>query len=179
VPYRAGVRWEALFDDLEAQLDAAARSDLRADVHERTRAERASVALADRVRASAGERLRLTLRGGAVLEGAVLDVASQWLLLGDGPTRRALVPMGAIAAAAGLSPHVAPPAGTVERRLTLGHALRALARDRAAVVVLCDGFEVAGRLERVGADHVDLTPATGRAEPLAVVLEAIRAVRSG
>jgi hypothetical protein len=172
------VRWEALFDDLEAQLEAALRSDLRAQVDERTRAERAAVAIGDRLRASAGGRLRVTLRGGTVVEGTVVDVASQWFLLGDGPLRRVLVPSGAVVAVAGLSTHAAPPAGTVERRLTLGHALRALARDRATVVVVGDGFEVAGRLERVGADHVDLTPTAGRGEPLTVAFDAMRAVRS-
>ena len=177
--YGSGVRWEALFDDMEAQLAAAARSDLRIQVDERTRAERAGVALADRLRASAGCHVRLALRGGATLEGALLDVASQWFLLGDGGSRRVLVPVDAVGFVAGLSAHVAPPPGTVERRLTLGHALRALARDRAAVVVLGNGFDVGGRLERVGEDHVDLTPATGRGEPLAVAFGAIRAVRSG
>jgi len=177
--YGAVVRWEALFADLEAQLDAARRADLQADLGERVRAERASVALVDRVRAATGAHLRVWVAGGGVCEGEVVEVATQWLLLADG-VRRVLVPAGAVAGVDGLPTVAAPPAGIVERRLSLGHALRALVRDRAAVVVVADGFELTGRLERVGADHVDVMPLHGRASVVrAVPFTALRAVRSG
>ena len=46
-------------------------------------------------------------------------------------------------------------------------ALRALARDRAAVRVVTGGGDTSGRLDRVGADHVDLTvvPPEGARRP--------------
>ena len=45
-PYGAGMRWEQLFADMEAQLAAGRLADVRADVAELARAERASVELA-------------------------------------------------------------------------------------------------------------------------------------
>jgi len=51
----------------------------------------------------------------------------------------------------------APDAGPVMSRLTLGHALRAVARDRAVVRVRTDGGDVVGRVDGVGRDHVDVT----------------------
>ncbi len=78
--------------------------------------------------------------------------------------------------------------GVVARRLTLGHALRALARDRVVVRLAVDGGEVVGRLDRVGADHVDVTsvadgsggrPPGRTARCWTVPIAAIRVVRSG
>jgi hypothetical protein len=167
-----------LFGDLEAQLDATRRADLQAELGERVRAERAAVSVVDRVRAATGSRLRIWVTGGLVVDGDAVEVATQWVLLADG-VRRVLVPTHALAGIAGLPTIAAPPAGAVERRLSLGHALRALARDRVAVVVVADGYELGGRLERVGADHVDVTPLDGGpAVPRAVPFGALRAVRS-
>ncbi|MDM7853980.1 hypothetical protein [Cellulomonas alba] len=173
------MRWEALFGDLEAQLDATRRADLQAELGERVRAERSSVSVVDRVRAASGARLRVWVAGGLVVEGDAIEVATQWVLLADG-VRRVLVPTDALVGMAGLPAIAAPPAGAVERRLSLGHVLRALARDRAAVVVVADGYELGGRLERVGADHVDVTPVGGGAAALRTVpFGALRVVRSG
>jgi hypothetical protein len=181
------MRWEALFADMEAQLDAARVADLAAEVADLTRAERATVALVARLRAAAGTALAVRVGGGEVVTGSVLDVAEQWLLLADGP-RRALVPLAMVQAVSDL-PLAAQPSdgGVVGRRLTLGHALRALARDRVVVRVALDGGEVVGRLDRVGADHVDVTGVTDRsgARPRAdgpcwtVPIAAIRVVRAG
>lgn len=150
------MRWEALFEDMEAQLAAVRVAELRADVAELTRAERATVHLGDRVRSAVGQPVVLQLAAGEPVRGVVLDAAPEWVLLDTGGPRRALVPVGAVVAIGGLTAHAAPPAGTVERRLGLGHALRALARDRVVVRVRLVSGDVAGRVERVGADHVDL-----------------------
>lgn len=172
------MRWEALFADLEAQLEAARAAEAAADVAELTRAERATVELASRLRAAHGRVL--TLRSGpARVAGTVLDVAEQWVLLGEGPARW-LVPLAGVAAVHGLPAHAAPAAGAVERRLSLGHALRAIARDRATVRVVLDDEELAGRVDRVGADHLDLTvPAPHPGAVWAVPFRAVRAVRTG
>ncbi|NNH08505.1 hypothetical protein HLB10_15645 [Cellulomonas fimi] len=148
---------------MEAQLAAARGAELRADVAELTRAERATVHLVDRVRSAVGGPVTLRLAAGEPVRGVVLDAAPQWVLLDAGGVRRALVPTGAVVAVGGLPAHAAPPAGTVERRLGLGHALRALARDRVVVRVRLASGDVAGRVERVGADHVDLVEDGARA----------------
>ena len=174
------MRWEALFADMEAQLDAVRTADLAAEVAELTRAERATVGLSDRLRAARGSPVTVRLHGGEHISGLLVDVAHQWFLLDD-RGRRALVPCAAVAAVRGLTRHSAAAAGAVERRLTLGHALRALARDRSVVQVATDGGELTGRVDRVGADHLDLAVGheeTRGGEPWAVPFAAIRVVRS-
>jgi hypothetical protein len=158
------VRWEALFADMELQLDAAAEADRALEVANLTRAERATVLLCDRVRGAVGRRLTVTLSGGDVLDGVVTDVGPTWLLLQDAP-REHLVPLGSVLALRGLPALAAPPAGAAVRRLGLGHVLRALARDRGVVRVATAGLVALGRVDTVGADHLDLgtvDPADGR-----------------
>ncbi|WP_298460346.1 hypothetical protein [uncultured Cellulomonas sp.] len=178
------MRWEALFADLEAQLAAAEAAEVTAQVAEVTRAERATVTLGGRLRAARGGAVTVRLRGGELVTGTVLDVAGQWVLTGDGP-RRALVPLAAVDAVRGLAPASHPDEGVVSRRLGLGHALRALARDRAAVRISTDGGQVTGRIDGVGADHLDLTVADDpsqartRGAVWSVPFVAVRVVRSG
>lgn len=149
------MRWDALFADLEAQLDAERGAELDAEVAERTRAELAAVALADRVRAHVGRSLQLGLRDGSRAQGRCADAAAEWVVLHDGPAQ-VLVPWTAVSSVSGLSRASAPPPGQVLGRLGLRHALRALARDRTAVRLRLDGAEVTGTIDRVGADHVDV-----------------------
>jgi hypothetical protein len=149
------VRWEALFTDMELQLDAARARGLADEVAELTRAERAGVGLAARVRAQRGP-LELGLRSGGTARGDVLDAGETWVLLGDA-RREHLVPLAGVQWLDGLSAGAAPEAGPVLRRLGLGHALRAIARDRAVVVARAGGTLLQGRVDSVGADHVDLT----------------------
>lgn len=149
------MRWEALFDDLEAQLASQQVADLRSEVAERSRAELSAVQLADRLRAHHGRPLTIRLRDGSRVHGRCRDVAVEWISLTDGPAQ-VLVPLTAVTTVAGLSRAVAQPAGVVLRRLGLPHALRALARDRSAVRLRTDGGEVTGTIDRVGADHVDV-----------------------
>lgn len=186
----SAMRWEALFDDLEAQLEVEAAAELRAEVAERSRAEVAQVQLADRVRAHTGAELTLRLRDGQLLRGRCRDVAVEWLVLDDGTsatgTAQVLVPLAAVTTVGGLSRAVAPAPGAVLRRLGLPHALRALARNRAPVCVHVDGGTVTGTIDRVGADHVDVAEhpvgEPRRAEAVrgvaAVRLAALTAVRS-
>jgi hypothetical protein len=183
VPYGAVVRWDHLFADLEAQYAAAEAAERRAAVGELVRGERATVTLADRVRAAVGRPVRLHVgdlpgERDAVVEGEVVDVGPGWVLLAQPPVRQALVPLAAVEAAPGLSDVVAAPPGVVESRITFGHALRALARDRVQVRVVTASREVVGRFGRVGADHVDVV-ADAPGGVWTVPLAAIRVVRSG
>jgi hypothetical protein len=153
------VRWDRLFEDLEAQLESADRDQLEADVADRTRREVARVALADRLRSALGSTVDLTVEGVGALGGQVLRVGPGWVLLEVPGRHDAIVSAAAIFAVRGLSNAADDPAaaGAVASRLDFGHVLRILARDRSPVAVgLRDGSECVGTIDRVGADFVDL-----------------------
>lgn len=154
------VRWQALFDDLEAQLDAVAAAELAGEVAERSRLAAARVRTADRLAAGVGLPVVVALPGAGTLRAVLRDSGADWLLLDEGG-REALVPLSAVLTVTGLPRAAAAepedPGGAVARALDLRWALRGLVRDRAGVaVVLRDGTALSGTLDRVGADHVDL-----------------------
>ncbi|WP_245530239.1 hypothetical protein [Cellulomonas flavigena] len=178
IPPTPGRRWEHLFADIEAQLAAGRADEARWDVAELTRAERARVNLADRLRGAVGARVRVVVAPEEPFAGVVSEAAAQWVLLDLGGGRRAVVPTRAIRTVEGLGPRVAPPAGRLESALGLGHVLRALARDRVVVCVRTDVGVVTGRLDRVGADHVDVTPEAPAGRTVSVPFHALLAVVS-
>lgn len=158
------MRWDALFADMELQLDAAEARERAAQVADLTRAERASVRLADRLRAGTGGPVRLALRNDVGVDGVVTDVGTTWVLVRDDRVEH-LVPLPAVVSVAGLGSAVVPPPGAVLRGLGLGHVLRALSRDRQVVRVLGGARTMLGRIDAVGADHLDLVgvyPDSGR-----------------
>jgi sRNA-binding regulator protein Hfq len=159
------VRWNDLFSDLEGQFAAAHASEFESGVRDLAQAERATVRLAERLASSVSAPVTLTLRGGVHVSGMVSDVTGAWVLLADGG-REQLVPLGAISMARGVG-HRATSLGAVAARLGLGHALRALAREGASVIVLTSGGELRGRIDQVGADHLDLSPSGGGAVAVA------------
>ncbi len=175
------MRWERLFEDLEAQLAAAQAQEARVGLVELVRAERATTRLADRLRASTGLSLRVQVgflpgEPDAAVDGDLVDMGADWLLLAERANGRALVPLAAVQAVAGLAPYAAPEDGSTPARLGLAHVLRALSRDRAEVAVSTEARTLVGRLDRVGADHVDVTAAAG--PPWTVPIAALRVVRS-
>lgn len=147
------VRWEELFEDLEGQLVAADAREREALVQELTRAEQASVRLVARVRSSRGCDVVVGLLDGTPLRGRLVSGAETWFELAEG-ARHHVVPVSGVAWVSGLRAASAPQDAT--RRLGLAHALRALARDRARVVVRTRAGVLVGRIERVGRDHLDL-----------------------
>jgi hypothetical protein len=148
-----------LFSDLEGQLAAAHASEFESGVRDLAQAERATVRLAERLAVTVSSPVTLILRGGRRVAGTVSDVTGTWVLISEGG-REYLVPLGAIAIARGVA-HRASSLGLVAERLGLGHALRALARDGASVVVTTSGGDVTGRIDQVGADHLDLASEDG------------------
>lgn len=182
------VRWESLFADLEAELDAAAAAELAGEVAERTRGERAAVLLADRLRAAIGADVELVLLGGTErLRGRLEASGPDWSLLVDAAGVEHLVPHGGLAAASGLGVLAEPSSSAVEARLDFASGLRGIARRRAAVRLrLTDGGAWVGTIDRVGADALDLAVhAPGEARraravrQVAVIpLRAIAAVRA-
>lgn len=151
-------RWDALFGDLEAQARAQSAAEADALVSELTRAEHATMTLADRFRAAVGAAVTVELLDGAPLRGVVREAADEWVLLQGvrpEPAGRHLVPLGAVAGVHGLGRQAA---SATSRRdaLGLGPALRTLQRDRVRVTVRTLGGTVSGRVARVGRDHLDV-----------------------
>lgn len=171
------MRWESLFADLEAQAAAAARAELEAEVDDRSRRELAALRLTDRLRAAseAGTRLTVAVGGGDPLTGRVAALGRDWLLLADTGGGDVLVPAGAVLWVSGLSRTASHPStgSPVARELSLGYALRTVARDRSAVSVLTrDGATVTGTIDGVGGDFVELgqpAPAARRAVTFAAL----------
>ncbi len=153
------MRWEALFADLEAEIEAAEAAELGAEVADRTRAEVGRIRLIDRLRAATGQELVVRAAGGTVVTGRLGAAGPDWLLLTEGNGRTAVVARTAVLTVTGLGAYAADPGseGAVGARLDLRYALRGLARDRAGVtVLLTDGIAMVGTLDRVGADYAEL-----------------------
>jgi hypothetical protein len=153
------MRWEQLFADLEALAAEQEAAAEHAEEASRARAEYGQVRLADRLRGASGAEVSVRCRGAGELRGRLVDVGVDWLLLVDAQAREVLVATEAVTAVAGLvaATAAAEELGQVARRLDLRRALRGLARDRATVSCLLeDGAVLAGTLDRVGADFVEL-----------------------
>ncbi len=150
------MRWEGLFDDLGGQWDAEERRDRDAEVADRTRRERAEIDLLSRLAAHGGASLRLRLVTGRSIEGELVDLGRDWVLVRqEGSGRGALVPVSGVTGVTGLG--AASVEAATARRFGLGYALRALSRDRAAVVLTdISGLTVTGTIDGVGADALDL-----------------------
>jgi hypothetical protein len=167
------MRWDRLFTDLEAQLEAADAAEFAGEVVERTRIEVGALRLVDRLRAALGATVRLTCMGSDQVVGRLHRVGPDWLLLAERPEREAVVPLAAVTSVAGLGPWSSTDSGgVVAAKLDLRYALRGVARDRAGVALtLCDGTALAGTVDRVGKDFVEI------AEHPAGELRRARAVR--
>lgn len=170
------MRWDDLFDDLEGQLEhelSADEVDLRAE-EERLRLGR--LGLRDRIIALRGSAprhspwsIRLRLTSGRHIEVRPDTIGRDWFsadLLGDGVTRaQCIVPLGAISGIQLTRSQVAPSLAGPDRepaerglsaRLTLGFVLRDLCRRRTSIELDLLDETVAGTIDRVGRDHLDL-----------------------
>lgn len=149
-----------LLEDLEQQADALERSERQAEVADRVRAEYRTVTLAERLHATVGSRLRLTVSGVGPLTGVVRRSAADWSLLEDDLGGEWLVTHRAITTLEGAADTaVAQDAWSVLARLGWGAALRGLAEDEGRCVLhLADGARARTRLLRVGADFVEHLP---------------------
>ena len=158
----ARVRWDALFADLEAQLDAADADELAAEIADRGRGELARLRVVDRLRGAVGSVVTAGLghgERGDHVEGTVAAVGSDWVLLAPAGQPHALIPLRTVAWWRDLPVTAADPGsvGPVEAKLDLRFVLRRLARDRASLLlVLRDGSRLTGTIDRVGADFVDV-----------------------
>lgn len=149
------MRWEQLFDDIEAQWQEAERAQMQARVVDQTRAERAQVGWFDRIVASVGSPISCATAAGSV-DGVVVDIGKDWLVIDEPGRGAAIVAMGAILSVGGL-PRRSDQSNTAARRFGLGVALRGISRDRSAVAVHDLGGTVwVGTIDFVGSDHIEV-----------------------
>lgn len=188
--YAGAMRWDALFEDMEAQLAARRQLDFEAEIAERARVDSAGVELADRLRGSLGLSIRVQVCSGAAFEGTLSHAGSEALVL-DEPQHQVLVRYAAAVHYGGLSRLAVPEPSKVRQRLGLASALRGLARDRARVTILVSRGPAEsglhGVIDTVGRDFLDLAvaPAVGDRRPgdvrqvLSIPFAAVAAIRSG
>ncbi|TCI95682.1 hypothetical protein [Aeromicrobium sp. IC_218] len=155
------MRWDRLFAEIEQQAadeDLLERDALVADL---TEEEDAETSWSDLV----GVRTRLRVRGAGVVEGEVLGVRPA-LVHVRAAGADVLVASSAVLGVAPPGPR-RPPAAQVVQRLGWPAAWRLLRDEQVdVVVVLVDGSRVAGRVARVGRDHVEVVGESGGAELL-------------
>jgi hypothetical protein len=176
------MRWQQLFADLQARFEEQETALERAETASRARAEIGAVLLSDRLRGSLQRPLAIRCRGAGEVAGVLSDVGPDWLLLAGDGGREVLVARAAVVLVGGLDRSTAAPAapGAVGGRWDLRRALRALARDRSPVqVVLDDGTVLAGTLDRVGADYLELAEHPLDRPRRAEAVQAVRTVVIG
>lgn len=172
------MRFDDLFDDLESQLEAELGAHERDTLAEEERFRVGRLELQDRLRA-APRSLDLRLRTGERLRIERLAIGKDWLsgTIRDGAVDGAgcIVPTRSIvgvrldddAVARSLEVDATQQRGPqppLAARLSLGFALRDLARRRSAVELRCP-TPLHGTIDRVGRDHLDLAihePGTSR-----------------
>ena len=168
------MRWNRFFEDLEHELDSELEVQQASVDGEAERLRVSRLELRTRFLALSGSDVMLELSGGSLLIGRVVAVGADWIGLIREPGGAALVPLRSIHAVrigreamlasvgasvgASAGKDSAKPARTsLSERQTFGYVLRDLARRRIAVVLQQnDERALAGTIDRVGADHLDL-----------------------
>lgn len=171
-------RWSALAAEFDGIADAVEAAETDALVADLTRAEHTTISLGDRLRgARAAGEVVVELSDGEALRGTVREVAGTWVTIGSAVRRgqEHLVPLVAVDGVWGLGEAAVPASG---RDVSMASPLRALQRDRSAVLVRTRGrWACRGRIARVGAEHLDLdTMDAGRRATRVVPFAAILCV---
>ncbi|WP_426225452.1 hypothetical protein [Pseudarthrobacter sp. DSP2-3-2b1] len=154
------MRWDALFDDMEAQFAEGDRLAIEAEISERARVEGAAIVLVDRLRGSVSSQVIVHLLCGKTFEGTLSHAGAEALVLNEA-RHQVLIPYGAVARYSGLGRVSIAEPSQVRRRIGLASALRGLGRDRAELeVTVRSGPEQAngltGVIDRVGNDFFDM-----------------------
>jgi len=152
------MRWDELFADLEAQLDAARAAEFDAAVEEASRLEASRLMLMDRVRGHEGRELTLMLPGRQRLDLHIVAVGSDWIA-GSQSRFSFLVPQASVLRIDGMQRAAArAETSLVRRRLGIAAPLRRLARDRARVSVYgADGLLAEGLIASAGRDFLEIS----------------------
>lgn len=174
------MHWEELFAALEDDARGMERGARDADIADRTRSAHAQVSWLMRC---AGAKASLRVQGAGLVQGVVVRVTPEWLLIRDqGAAADRIVAVQAVMSVSGLSSEVAA-AGGIDQRLGWTHAWRVLSRDRSDVCTTCvDGSITRGVPEVVGRDYVQIRAYDGGrptgAAPVAVPYAAVATVSS-
>lgn len=157
------MRWDGLFDDLEAHWADLGWQLTVADAAELTRAEWARLPLADRLRGAVGADVRVHLAWDEALDLRVRTAGRGWLGGATAGGGSVLLPIGSVAALDGDLGAAAPPPASLSREVGISAAFRRLARARAGVRLLgVRGTLLAeGTVDRVGEDHLDVARHAG------------------
>ena len=154
------MRWDELFEDMEAQLEQAHVRTVEQEAVETARAELSRLSLLERLAAHRERPVRLRPTRGDTLEGVLADVGAGWVVVRERHLQH-LVPLHSVAWWEGLPRRfeVLPERSTI-RRLGMGHVLRALSTARVHVRVLLQDpagqGELEGTLDAVGQDFFDV-----------------------
>ncbi|MHA7272056.1 MULTISPECIES: hypothetical protein [unclassified Arthrobacter] len=151
------MRWESLFQDLEAQFAAARLIAVEGEITERSRLEFAALTAMDRIRGQQGVTLRIRTPSGALFSGVVRQVGSEWLVLATG-SGAAMIPAIALSTVEGMGRQAVAEPSVVATRLGLGSVYRAFARDRTLLTLqlAIGGVRLDGTIDRVGKDFLEL-----------------------
>lgn len=148
------MRWDDLFEELEAQFSAAAHDEHEAEIPHLVHAEAASISLSERIRHRVGHELNVQLRNGEKKYGILDEANLAWIRLRH-DVHRFLIPLHGISYAWPLA-GAAPRLSGVEAKLTLGYALRKISENGFEVRVLTDGGTLIGRIGMVGSNYCDI-----------------------
>ncbi|WP_405472266.1 hypothetical protein [Paenarthrobacter ilicis] len=153
------MRWDSLFDDLQAQYSAELALLRESEVTERARIEFGGIELSDRLRGAVGGRVTILLSNGELVRGRMDSVGSDWFVVSD-DSRQWLIPQRSVVSCQGLGRSVLKESSQVRRTLGIASVLRALARDRSALEVFLtagsgDAHRLHGVMDRVGQDYID------------------------
>lgn len=159
VGYRAAVRWDRLFDDLEGQADELEREERDALVEELRDGTWAET----RWRQLLGGRVALEVLGGVRVEGEVTLVNERLLQISGERTDHVVSADAVLVVHA--SERRADEPGRVAASLGWGHVFRALRGTGESVLVrLVDGSSREGLVAAVGRDFVRLSTPAGRSQ---------------
>lgn len=149
------MRWESLFEDLEAQLDAETAREKTSEIQEAVRVERARATLLERLSPQINAHVEVQLLGGERLHGRLASLGKDWFMLRRADVEE-LIPVHALSGWTQRTPGQRQDAR--EPRIGLGQALRVLVRDRARVSIGgIDGSLLAvGTLDQAGIDFLEV-----------------------
>src|ERR1700712_1320842 len=97
------MRWEQLFNDLDAQFDDLADAQMMAELADRERVALGAVSMAQRIAGATDRTIRVRTTVGLAVTGRLRQVGPDWLLLQEAVGREALVATAALTQVEGLS----------------------------------------------------------------------------